>query len=210
MSLTTCQECEKQVSELAALCPHCGAPVQKRSEQDAEYSTSGSEGLGTAAFVVALVGLFLFFIPVLGVLLSVIAIILACRQAKVRKTGLATAGKIIGIVGIVPSVSALLLCGSMGLGALAIPKFNDVSESAKMNACRANMRTIASQEVIYYASNRRYTTSYDNLNLTGVVCPACEKPFVLEVYDNGDAFKVVCPNYPSHGLIDNGIASWIN
>jgi prepilin-type N-terminal cleavage/methylation domain-containing protein len=39
------------------------------------------------------------------------------------------------------------------LAAIAIPKFTDVSESAKRNACRANMRTLASQEVVYFANH---------------------------------------------------------
>lgn len=204
MALTTCQECGKQVSELAAVCPHCGAPVQKRSEFEAVSPVPASEGLGTAAFVLSLIGLVLFLVPVLGVLLSVLAIIFACRQAKIKKTGLATAGKVIGIIGIIPSLSALVLCSGMGLGALALPKFNDVSDSAKMNACRANMRTIGAQQVIHYSEHRRYASSLDDLNLEGIRCPSGGT-----LYLNGDAdgYTVRCST-PGHGEIVNGSASW--
>lgn len=30
MALINCAECGKQVSDLAACCPHCGAPVEKK------------------------------------------------------------------------------------------------------------------------------------------------------------------------------------
>mgnify|MGYP003439999925 CR=1 FL=1 len=32
MSLIDCQECNTQVSSLAAACPHCGAPISQRSD----------------------------------------------------------------------------------------------------------------------------------------------------------------------------------
>lgn len=137
-------------------------------------------------------------------LLSVLAIIFACRQAKVKKTGLATAGKVIGIIAIIPSLSALLLCGGMGLGALTIPKFNDVSDSAKMNACRANMRTISSQQVIYYAHNHRYASTLRELDLDGVRCPSGG---AFYVFGDRDEYTVRC-NTPGHGEIVNGNASW--
>jgi hypothetical protein len=152
----------------------------------------------------SLIGLALFFVPLLGVLLSVLAIIFACRQAKVKKTGLATAGKVIGIIAIIPSLSALLLCGGMGLGALTIPKFNDVSDSAKMNACRANMRTISSQQVIYYAHNHRYASTLRELDLDGVRCPSGG---AFYVFGDRDEYTVRC-NTPGHGEIVNGNASW--
>jgi len=99
------------------------------------------------------------------------------------------------------------------LAAIAIPKFNDVSEAAKRNACRANMRTIASQEVIYFATSGVYTDVLANLGLTVVVCPGAGVAHTLVVsdllLDPSASFTITCPQAaPSHGEIDNGIASW--
>ncbi len=95
------------------------------------------------------------------------------------------------------------------LAAIAIPKFNDVSESARRNACRANMRTVASQEVIYFASAGEYTADFSLMNIAGVQCPAGDAYGVtLGATPSGPntSFTITCPN--GHGIIDNGIADW--
>lgn len=98
------------------------------------------------------------------------------------------------------------------LAAIAIPKFNDVAESSKRNACRSNMRTIASQEVIYFAGNNEYTSSLLDLNLDGVVCPGTKAAHTIAISSIGggtnNSFTITCTNTPSHGNIDNGITSW--
>ena len=99
------------------------------------------------------------------------------------------------------------------LAAIAIPKFNDVSEAARRNACRGNMRTLASQEVIFFASHGMYTDQLADLNLAGVVCPGANAPHTITVValylDPSASFTITCPQAaPSHGQIDNGIASW--
>ena len=100
------------------------------------------------------------------------------------------------------------------LAAMAIPNFNDITESANRNACRANMRTIASQEVIFFAANGVYTDALDDLGLGGVVCPGTPAAHTLSVGAIGgsasQSFTIVCPNTPSHGNIDNGVASWVD
>ena len=89
------------------------------------------------------------------------------------------------------------------LAAIAIPKFSDVSESAKRNACRANVRTIAGQETIYFAGHNGYVNNLTSLGMDGVVCPATGD-YVL----TGDTsnYTISCPN--GHGMIDNGIPTW--
>jgi len=76
-------------------------------------------------------------------------------------------------------------------------------------ACRANMRTIASQEVIYFACNDRYTENLQDLGLSGVVCPAFGETYILLVQEY-DEFYLACPlhGWANHGNIDNGVASW--
>jgi prepilin-type N-terminal cleavage/methylation domain-containing protein len=91
------------------------------------------------------------------------------------------------------------------LAAIAIPKFSDVSESARRNACRANMRTIASQEVIYFATSDTYTASLTAIEMSGVTCPTNNTAYTLAVVAS-EEFNITCAN--GHGAILNGVASW--
>ena len=93
------------------------------------------------------------------------------------------------------------------LAAIAIPKFSDVAESARRSACRANMRTIASQETIYQAGSatNKYGT-FAEIEMDEIVCPAN-----ATVYGGitSDELTVICPNGdPSHGSIVDGVTSW--
>lgn len=97
------------------------------------------------------------------------------------------------------------------LAAIAIPRFQDVTASAKRGACRANMRTVASQQVIWFAGQGElgYTNSMTVLGLGDLGCPETGDGYELSVYDGGNAFNVVCPwEDGDHGEINNGIASW--
>ncbi len=46
------------------------------------------------------------------------------------------------------------------LAAIAIPKFQDVTESAKYAACRSNLRNIASALTMYAAENNEYPGAF--------------------------------------------------
>ena len=76
--------------------------------------------------------------------------------------------------------------------------------------CRLYMRTIVSQEVIYFANHGEYTENMEDIGMAGVVCPECGEPYILAVSGNGDEFYIECgkPSDPTHGYIDNGVASW--
>jgi prepilin-type N-terminal cleavage/methylation domain-containing protein len=92
------------------------------------------------------------------------------------------------------------------LAGIAIPKFNDVSETARRNACRANMRTICSQEAIYVASHDGYTLDLGDLEMAGVFCPA-SAAYTLAI-SGSTTFNITCPT--GHGAILGGVASWID
>ncbi len=97
------------------------------------------------------------------------------------------------------------------LAAIAIPKFSDVSESARRNACRANMRTIAGQEVIYYADHDEYTTVMDSIGMDGVECPGGGGTAYTFTGSTSLVFNIQCANSTSagsHGHISDGITSW--
>mgnify|MGYP001316085855 CR=1 FL=1 len=94
------------------------------------------------------------------------------------------------------------------LAAIAIPKFTDVSESAKRSACRANMRTIASQEAIYQAGslNNLYGTLAE-IGMADVRCPSNQG--VAYAGMTSSELTVICPyGADSHGAIVEGVPSW--
>lgn len=76
--------------------------------------------------------------------------------------------------------------------------------------CRSNMAVIASQEVIYYATNENYTENLEDLGLGGLACPECGALYTIRVGGEGDYLFIECgkPSEPNHGNIDNGVASW--
>ena len=96
------------------------------------------------------------------------------------------------------------------LAAIAIPKFSDVSASAQRNACRANMRTIAGQETIYYAQNNAFGAQAA-IGLDGVVCPTGTSYTISLAPGPGGiantSYTITCPT-SGHGKINNGVASW--
>jgi len=77
--------------------------------------------------------------------------------------------------------------------------------------CRVNMRTIASQEVIFFAQNGHYTSDISDLGLGDIRCPK-HGAYVLTVDDidseEACSFTVACPG--DHGCINNGLTSWVN
>jgi len=73
-----------------------------------------SVGFGVASLVTAIIGFFMFLIPYIGIFFSVTAIVLAVVQQKRYKTGLATGGLVMGIIGTVSNIMWL------GLVALAL------------------------------------------------------------------------------------------
>ena len=73
-----------------------------------------SVGFGVASLVTAIIGFFMFLMPYIGIFFSVTAIILSVIQQKRYKTGLATGGLVMGIIGTVSNIMWL------GLVALAL------------------------------------------------------------------------------------------
>ena len=97
------------------------------------------------------------------------------------------------------------------LAAIAIPKFSSVADSSKRNACRANMRTIASQNVIYFAQYNRCASTITLLGMGNVRCPSFGLAGAAYTWTGTvSTFSITCPYTTSHGNIDNGVASWVN
>ena len=74
------------------------------------YAQPGTNGMGVAGFVTGLLGLILFFFPVVGQILAVLGIVfgsigISTGKRNGQSTGLAIAGLVLGIV----SIALLLL-----------------------------------------------------------------------------------------------------
>ncbi len=88
--------------------------VQSTTEQQFvnNQQVSSSNGIGTAGFILALVALFFGWVPVLGWIAWALGLIFSAIGLSKRPKGLAIAGLVISLVGII-----LLLVVFAGIGA---------------------------------------------------------------------------------------------
>jgi hypothetical protein len=75
-------------------------------------------GFAIASLVTSLIGLLLFIAPYIGIFLSVIAIVFASIQKKNGSNGMATAGLVLGIIGIISNLFWLFIVLMMFLGGM--------------------------------------------------------------------------------------------
>ncbi len=76
------------------------------------------------------------------------------------------------------------------------------------DACRANMRTVASQAVMYFANHNRYPKTLEEIGFENLVCPVCNMEYVLVSDEESYFLECPLPTDPNHGNIDNGVVSW--
>ncbi len=76
-----------------------------------------SNGIGTAGFVLALIALFLGWIPVLGWIIWVLGLILSFIGVFKSPKGLSIAGLVISLIGI---ILLILVFGALGVAALSV------------------------------------------------------------------------------------------
>ena len=76
---------------------------------------------GSASLVCGIISLLLFLMPYFGLPLAIVAIVLAGQQKKIQENGQATAGNILGIIGIVINAIMLLivLVGLLFVGSMS-------------------------------------------------------------------------------------------
>ena len=109
-----CKNCGAEINNNAVVCVKCGVPVIP-----VKNSYNGSKELApkrTAAFVCGLLGFLFWAIPVVGLALSCIGVALASKSTKLTRKnpdrydgiGLVTAGKVLGIIGIVIGILCLI------------------------------------------------------------------------------------------------------
>lgn len=68
-----------------------------------------SKAWGVASLVTGIIGILCIFMPYFGLPLSIIAVYGAGRQNKEHKIGIATAGNVLGIIGIILNSIMLLI-----------------------------------------------------------------------------------------------------
>jgi len=106
-----CIKCGVELKDGSRFCSGCGQiintnvynPPQQYPQQQLVISQAPQpyNGVGTAGFVLALIGLFIFWIPVIGWILPVLGVILSFVGLFFKPKGLAIAGFIISLISIV-------------------------------------------------------------------------------------------------------------
>lgn len=59
-----------------------------------------SKGYGVASLILSIMGILAMFTPYFGIVFSILAIVFGRKQQKIKHSGIATVGFIIGIVGV--------------------------------------------------------------------------------------------------------------
>ncbi len=95
------------VSDQASTCPHCGASLKKESPSGTQQTIyvntpeHRSNGLGIAGLILAICGLFLGWIPVLGWILWILGVVLSIIGVFRIPRGCAIAGLVISFIGFI-------------------------------------------------------------------------------------------------------------
>lgn len=74
-------------------------------------------GLGTAGFILALIAIFIGWIPIIGWIVWLLGLILSAAGMSKKPKGLATAGLVISLIGVV--ILLLIFFGAMGAASTA-------------------------------------------------------------------------------------------
>ena len=138
MALTNCPNCGRLVSDTFTTCPGCQAPleaVEAPQQQNAPKQTiyvnipdyagnNNSNGMGIAGFVLALISLFIGYIPIFGWIIWLLGAIFSIVGMFKEPRGFAIAGFVISFIDIILIIllgAAIytFFAGLLGLGFLA-------------------------------------------------------------------------------------------
>lgn len=109
------------------------------------------------------------------------------------------------------TVAALILAAAVSLGSgCESGQADELSDRWKLNECRANMNTLATDQALYMLTTGEWTGSVAKLDSIGkrrqpLVCPSCRREYTIDLYDGG--YIIRCP-VEEHGSVDTGVPSW--
>lgn len=116
-----CAKCGKEMDDNAKFCPSCGAdatvptvseqPSYQQPSYDEPAYTEQSSGTGVGAMVCGILSLVLCWLPIVGLVLGIVATILGGKGRRTLppdKRGMALAGFIMGIIGMVIGIGMLV------------------------------------------------------------------------------------------------------
>ncbi|MCD7710295.1 MAG: zinc ribbon domain-containing protein [Porphyromonadaceae bacterium] len=107
MGMIKCEECGQMVSDQARSCPHCGASLKTDTplgpQQTIYVNTTEhhSNGLGTAGLILAIFGLFVGWVPVLGWIIWTLGVLFSIIGLFKTPRSCAIAGCIISFIGLI-------------------------------------------------------------------------------------------------------------
>ncbi len=107
--MVICPICGKQVPDETTICPYCKAvltppkPAPKPSQ--ASTSPAKSNGYGAAGLVLAILGLILGCVPILGWILWALGVLFSLIGVCKRPRGLAIAGLVISCVALIVTLT---------------------------------------------------------------------------------------------------------
>lgn len=101
-----CTNCSNEISEDAAVCPSCGAKVGA-PVYNVKVVKGTSNDLAIVGFVLSLVGIFMCFFSIAGLIVSIIAY-KNCNDYVNPNKGLAIAGLVISIIVVLIGVISAL------------------------------------------------------------------------------------------------------
>jgi len=88
--------------------------------------------------------------------------------------------------------------------------------SGSQEACRSNMRCLATGCAMFYGAYNRYPEELRELGTSGIMenwdipCPACGEIYQYSTDSIGSTYIIECPLPwdPNHGSIEDGMTSW--
>ena len=102
-----CKNCGTQLNDGVNFCKNCGASLIKKETpktieiQSPEMETGTDVKNPKAGFIIGMIGMLCSWIPILGMLLTILGIIFSTKEQKQQPNGLSKAGLIISIIGLV-------------------------------------------------------------------------------------------------------------
>jgi len=109
------------------------------------------------------------------------------------------------------TVVALILVAAVVLGSgCESGQAEELSDRWKLNECRANMNTLATDQALYMLTTGEWTGSVAKLDSIGkrrqpLACPSCQREYTIDLHEGG--YIIHCP-VEEHGSVDTGVPSW--